>query len=244
VKNIIVVGDSFCFNRRSNGFDQEALFCWPNLLADELKLNLLGEGIGGAGWWPTRQSLKKLTPEQIDNTEVLVFCHSDAYRLLNSRTHQNTLRYGSNSGNNDEEQLAVKLYYKYILENEFAEWAQQMWLHEISDTYGHLKLIHLYCFPWTLKNIKSFPAGISVFPALASISLNEFDLGPFNLKHTTVQKLSNDMRTNHFSDTNNKELARQLAEIIRNYSAKNENLDVNKFQLKTTKWFEPDFWIR
>jgi len=241
MKNLIVVGDSFCFNRRSNGFDQEALFCWPDLLAGELKLNLLGEGIGGAGWWHTRQTLTQLTSEQIDNTEALVFCHSDAYRLLNSCRNQ--VKFDRNSSKvNDEEQLAVKLYYKYILEYEFAEWAQRMWFKEISDNYGHLKLIHLHCFPWSLKNAEFLSAGLSVFPALALISLNEFDFGPFDSKDTIIKKLIGDQRHNHLSEFNNIELARQLAEIIRNYSVKNENLDVSKFQLKTTKWFEPGFW--
>jgi hypothetical protein len=242
MKNLIVVGDSFCASRHLNNADLNYSLAWPNLLADELKLNLLGAGFIGAGWWPVRNALKKFDQEQIDNTEAIVFCHSDAYRLLNSRTHQNTLRYGSNLDINDEEQLAVKLYYKYILEDEFAEWAQQMWLYEISNTYEHLKLIHLYCFPWTLKNIKSFPTGISVFPALSSISLNEFDYGLLDRKQTIIQKLANDKRDNHLSAFNNKELARQLTEIIRNYSAKNTNLDVSKFQLKTTRWFDIDFW--
>jgi len=241
MKNLIVVGDSFCASRNVNNDNLNHPSCWPNLLAQELKLNLLGEGIGGAGWWPTRQSLRKLTPEQINNTECMVFCHSDANRLLNHNLNQNHLdKHDPNPAN--EEHLAVKLYYKYILDMEFANWAQQMWLREISDTYGHLKLIHLHCFPWSVEKLTISPTEVSVSPALASVSLNEFELGLFDSKNTIVEKLRHDTRHNHLSEFNNMELARQLAEIIRNYSVKNAILDVGKFQTKSIKWFDIDFW--
>ena len=242
MKNLIVVGDSFCHIRGTDASDFRYPHCWPNRLAQALNLNLLGQGIPGAGWWPLKQVLKKFSPEQINNTEYMIFCHSDATRLLNCNLHQNHFnRYEPNP--KDEEHLAVTLYYKYILDEDFADWAQQMWLQEISNTYADIKLIHLYSFPFIPQKITNFPNGISVFPSLAAISLNEFEFGLFDRKRAIFDKLADDTRANHLSDFNNDELARQLVEIIRGgYSDRQVNLDVNKFQTKTTKWFDLDFW--
>ena len=218
MKNIIVVGDSFC----------SATTAWPGQLADLLKVELICQGLPGASWWPVRQFLMNIDQQTIDNTEAIIFCHTDTTRLLNTKLHQGKFPRHDLDTNN-EEQLAVKLYYKHVFDEKFAHWAEQMWFSEISTNFGNLKLIHLHCFPWSFKSMHLLN-GSNIQPNLTALSLNEIGADEF--------VLIGDTRHNHLNEFNNTELARQLSEIIKNYSGNNIELDIDKFQLKTKKWFD------
>ena len=218
MKNLIVVGDSFC----------SAATAWPGQLTDLLKVELICQGFPGSSWWPVRQFLMNIDQQKIDNAEAIIFCHTDTTRLLNTKLHQGKFS-RHNLDTSDEEQLAVKLYYKYVFDETFAYWTEQMWFNEVSTKFGNLKLIHLHCFPWSLKHMHLL-RGLNIQPNLTALSLNEIDDDPFIL--------SVDARHNHLNEFNNRELARQLSEIIKNYSGDSVQLDIDKFQLKTKKWFD------
>jgi hypothetical protein len=71
MKNLCVVGDSFCVFRQ----DQTD---WPKALSTLLNLNLIGFGLPGESWWFIRQNfLKILNSKDFNNTELFVFCHTE-----------------------------------------------------------------------------------------------------------------------------------------------------------------------
>ena len=196
MKNIIVVGDSFCAS--ADG--------WPNILAQRLNLTLINHGQGGQSWWNVRNFLNTIDEETLTNTEVMVFVHTNAERILTSNSQIGFVDHSAEP--KTEIDKSIQLYYKYIHEPEFLNWAQQQWFLEINQRWSHKKIVHLHSFPWSLDYGKSL-SGIKISTNLCSISLNE--LGADNLE------LFNDTRPNHLNNQNNNELAYQLSNLIQNY---------------------------
>lgn len=215
MKNIIVVGDSFTANPAG----------WPGQLATMLNLNLISYGVGGEHWWGVKQFLDSISME---NTEAIVFAHTFGNRIPTGNKELGKHDF-FNLDATDEEQLAVKLYYKYIQNDQFMDWAQCRWFEQISKTWSGTKLVNLHCFPWTWDK-RYHLGGINISPSLSAISLNEIDTKEFDL--------INDGRSNHFNDFNNTELARQLSIIIAEYKIGEIQLDITKFRQLTTRWLD------
>lgn len=218
MKNLIVVGDSFC---ASPG--------WPQELARLLDLNLIVAGFPGQHWWSYKNFLDNLLPEQFVHTELMVFVHTFTQRIahLNEELAKIDL---TNLDSSNEIEQAAKLYYKHIHNDEFHDWAQIQWFKEVKEKYSsRVKTIHLHAFPWT-QEYKQHLSGIQVRPSLSSISLDEIASKEF--------RLFDDRRSNHFSLPNNKTLAEELERLYRNYSQRDETLDISKFDLKSTKWIK------
>ena len=217
MKNIIVVGDSFCASQHM----------WPAELAKHLGLNLVGQGIGGASWWPSRHFVMSLPQETIDATEVMVFAHTNSTRIPTLDPELFSFDYGVDPQNEIEN--AVSLYYKYILDQQFMDWAQQQWFMEIAQRWSDKKLCHLHCFPWT-TNYQNLMTGLVVQPSLSAISLNEISANKLNL--------FNDNRHNHMNEKNNKALAQELSRMISCNATGVQNLNLDLFDQPTRSWLE------
>lgn len=214
MNNIIIVGDSFCSSKEA----------WPQMLADLVNMELTCFGQGGSAWWTVRDYLQK-QPNQAKHSNVIVFVHTNADRMPTLNQSLTGFDYSAEPTN--ELETAVKLYYKYIHNCEFMQWAQQAWFKEINQVYANNRVIHLHSFPWSVSLVDS---GINVITPLAALSLNE--LGKTNFD------LFNDSRPNHFSLANNQALAVELAELINNYCAGNVVLDHTKFEQQVLHWLD------
>jgi hypothetical protein len=204
------------------------------MLADQLNLNLICYGEGGQPWWGIKLFLKTLSEEQIENCEAVVFAHTNTDRFPTCDIRVGKVDKSKLLNNKDEFKQALGLYYKYLHESsfEFLYWAHQKWFEEVSITWSHTKIINLHCFPWTWE-LRHLLKGTNMSPSLLSISLNE-------LGDDTKSVLFNDHRPNHFSMGNNKVLADQLADMIKNYEPGDKKLDLSKFYQRTNKWADPE----
>jgi len=216
MKNIIVVGDSFC--AADSG--------WPGILAQRLNLTLINHGQGGQPWWNVRNFLNTINEETLTNTEVMVFVHTDAGRIPTNNSQIGLVNHSAEP--KTEIDKAIQLYYKYIHEPEFLNWSQQQWFLEINQRWGHKKIVHLHSFPWSLDYGKLL-SGINISTNLCSISLNELDADKL--------ELFDDTRPNHLNNRNNNELACQLSNLIQNFTEQTVQLDTDAFDLKITRWF-------
>jgi hypothetical protein len=215
VKNIIITGDSFCYDQTS---------AWPRQLADSLGLNLVGQGFPGGHWWACRNYLKKLPDQVIADADVMVFVHTNANRIPSLDP---LLVQGNPNARGSESEQAVYLYHKYISDTLFAEWAQQCWFEEITRVWGQKKLCHLHAFPWTVP-YENLLSGLIVQPNLSALSLNELGTEEFSLIADT--------RSNHFNPHNNQSLAQELARMISQNLTGTQQLNLYNFQKKTTRW--------
>jgi hypothetical protein len=216
LKNIIVVGDSFCRSTEA----------WPRQLAELLNLNLINFGLGGGAWWSVKSFLQKIPLEQINDCEVIVFAHTNAQRIPTTVEEINQVDF-SNLNLSNELDRAVGLYYKYIFDQDFLEWAQAKWFEEINNQWHNTKVVHLFSFPQPQKDVLN---GMKVSPSLAAISLDEIE--------SKENNLCGDARSNHLSPENNKELSIQLSQLIGNYQIGEVGLDVSKFNLLSNHWIQ------
>ena len=215
MKNIIVMGDSFC-----------ACDGWPEILANNLNLKLIKYGFPGHSWWIVRKTLKTLSAEDIINCEIIIFVHTSAARLLSSSDKVARTDWSNPKTEIDH---AVHSYLKHIYDHEVHAWAQDMWFKEINEAWKNCKVLHVFGFAPENDNINILTNGVCVLPTLSSISLNEIDAKEFNL--------ANDKRFNHLNEYNNEILAEQLFEFIKNYKQGKMDLDMSKFKLLTNRWF-------
>lgn len=209
MRNIIIVGDSFCCG---NG--------WPDILANKLDMNLIQCGFPGNHWWAVRDFLINLKPEKFDNSDIIIFVHTHPDRIPTLTSDLSKVNC-SRLGNLNEIEMAVKLYYSYIHDGDFLNWIMHKWFEEISQKWVRLKTVHLHGFQesWPYRHLLN---GMNVGPDLIGISLDELrDPSP---------GLFTDRRRNHFNEFNNEELANQLYHAIVNYQLQDFNLDVTKFQ--------------
>jgi len=214
-KNIIIVGCSFSRNKEG----------WPSMVANNLNLRLIHFGIGGTHWWTIKQFLDNLSQKQIENSEAIVCCHT-----LNRRPALDCKEQILYQTTKPPEWLeAKKLYHKYLHSQNFQEWVEPFWFKEFSEKFSKLKIINLHCFDNSIKN-KMHLRGTNVLPSLFSISCNEID--------NAEAVMDNDERKNHFSDENNIVLANAITEYILNYQEADVILDISKFNLLTTGWFD------
>jgi hypothetical protein len=216
LKNIIIVGDSFCASTAG----------WPSILAQRLDLSLVNHGQGGQPWWNARNFLNSIDQDTLTNTDVVVFVHTNSGRIPTSNAQLGLVDHSAEP--KTEIDKAIQLYHKYIHEPEFLNWAQQQWFLEINQRWGHKKIVHLHSFPWSIDYGKLL-SGLNIETNLCSISLNELGIDKL--------ELFNDQRLNHLNDHNNNELACQLATLIQNYTQQTVQLDTNAFDLKITQWF-------
>ena len=218
MKNLIVVGDSFSSDPAG----------WPGTLAQQLNLNLVCYGVGGQPWWAARNFMTKLSPDTVDTAEFIVFAHTNAGRV--PTLNEQIGRTDHSQRPESEIETAIQLYYKYIHEQDFLTWAQQQWFMEIARVWGHKKLCHLHCFPWTLSYSRLL-TGLNVTTNLAALSLNELGATEF--------RLVGDRRTNHFNQYNNQQLGLQIAGLLTDWNNRSIELDVGRFDQATDRWLDP-----
>lgn len=221
MNNIIIVGDSFCSSPEG----------WPKMLADMLELNLINFGDAGAHWWTQLHFLNtEISHDDKKNTDVIIFCHTEMNRIPSRNNDVTKVNRMNKKFSGDDIDQAVNLYYKYISDWKFLNWAQDKWFEEISNTWATIpKVIHLHSFPWTLDKIHMLK-GMNVSPSLAALCLNEVDA-----------KLSSDIpitTLNHFNDNNNYVLSKEIKRLIDNYKETVVELDISKFDQKTDRWLD------
>jgi glycosyltransferase involved in cell wall biosynthesis len=170
----------------------------------------------------TKLPLTKLTTEQWENSDTIIFCHTNAERILSSNEEAHWIDWSKASPSSENElEKAIALHLKYFYNSEILHWSVKKWYEEINQSWSRTRTIHLHCFStsWELRHLLT---GLHVGPDLSSISLNEIDC---------PSMLYKDHRCNHLNKFNNKELAEQLCSLILNYDQGQVMLDTSKFQL-------------
>jgi hypothetical protein len=203
VNRLIIAGDSFCSD--STG--------WPDILADLLGLECESYGVGGQHWWGVKKFLDRY---HFDQSDILIIVHTNAERIPTDLEEPGQVNFSAPNLSNELD-TAVYLYFKHLFNHEFLQWAQHCWIKYI-DSVNAGVIVHLHSFDGTTQiPVKN----LSVLPSLASISLAENGF--------TDKTLYADMRSNHLSLHNNKELANQLARLIVDRTTGIVSLDLTKF---------------
>jgi hypothetical protein len=220
--DVLIVGDSFCADRTEKSD-------WPNIFASSITgqsfqttQRVRGEGYRGASWWSARKKL--LAELEHSPAKVLVFCHTEPYRLPNDQgLGINTLSVETKivatplGVDKPSENFikAARSYYEYIISEDYHLWAYQQWFQEIDQIIvknNIEKVVHFFCFRGFYTN-HTFAKGVTIETPLIELQ-----------QHSALWK-KNDTR-NHFSPVHNLEFGDRLATIIKNYPGDGVRLNI------------------
>ncbi len=187
---------------------------WPDQLLNKLQYkNACVSGAGGAGWWAIRGILFPYIADRgfFDNVKLLIYVHTFRERLFTRDSNmfaarpQNIPDYFSHK-ELDDKTLAASLYYKYIYDSQFHEWAQTQWFAEYKDLVKNVPMVinlffsgHQPCY--------QLP-GVCVKTGLFELALRQHEDIDLLCRDGTLGYL------NHFLPENNKIFADQLYKII------------------------------
>jgi hypothetical protein len=190
MRNLLVIGDSFCDHRY---IDTD----WPVYLSNLLNLNLIGAGLPGESWWFIREHFMKIyTSDEFKKTDLIVYCHTDPNRIIGT---DGTLRIG------DDDPDVIKLYLTKLQNLKFNDWCCRQWFKELNNLLADKKVIHVQNFPLTSK----------YFNKLNGVKVDRTTLYDLSLRELTdCNKFIYDTRNNHFSTENNLKIANMLFEIV------------------------------
>lgn len=189
MKNICVIGDSFCFNRTEETD-------WPVKLSQLLNLNLTGAGYTGQSWWFIRNEfLNFLNSSQFNNTELFVFCHTEQNRIIGTNE---TIQHFDREPNKS----IVKTHLTYLENKEFNNWCCKQWFKELNELLSNKKVIHI-------QNFDSTESFFSVLEGVRFATPNLMDISLRRVK--TLNNFLHDTRHNHFEIDTNILLAEKLA---------------------------------
>lgn len=207
-KSLVIIGDSFCA-RRENQTN------WPIHLAKLLKCPVTGNGYPGQSWWTTRYKLEEL--EHDKSSTILIVVHTEYLRLPNN--HEIPINTGQLLVDKKQpikeldpwpgvREIASTFYTSDLFCENFYRWAQQAWIKELDADTEYYAVIHIPAFDSVdLSCVKN---GIFVIPSTNHRSLralSDHEIGKKNW-------VGFDPRPNHFTESNNVNLAKALASII------------------------------
>jgi len=222
--NVLIIGDSFCQDEHH----------WPTYLRTRL---IYPEGVDkrdrirtssrpGASWWPIRHEflgIKDGDPEWYSQIKIIIMIHTFKDRLLttNEGVYRGNLTGQSYSlfTKTDEPVLASSLYYKYIHDEEFHNWAQIKWFDELAEAFQKtpdVRTVHLFTDSDTYNLIKysklnSVPNRLFIPTPLMDIVRLQY---PTDCDPQRMARDGDHGFFNHFTPYNNIIFAKQVHEMM------------------------------
>ena len=236
MKNLIVIGDSFCVHR-----DPAYPNSWVSQLGRMTNCKVYGAGFAGRSWWKQHKwfnlNLKDLpAPKETG----VVWCHTSAHRLpCDNETQINpwVVRGNKEDLSKFKDSTLLKLardfYQSPLYVEKFYTWAMAAWWRELAMTLSpYKKVIHLFGFHdygMADSNRLALVASNSVVVMTPSLgSLSKCDSKDFHYGH-------GDTRMNHLNEHNNHQLAvfvkNTLDNADTNTTVEIDNLDQWKFEI-------------
>jgi len=205
LSSIYIGGDSYCYYR------EDPAQHWPARLANQLGLELQGQGYPGSSWWLTRQHLLAyIRSDKFADTQYFVVCHTDHNRILTSNP---IFQLGDNNSNERARaDIARKVWYSDIQSDDVTYWCQQQWYQELDQLLVGRRVVHLPCFapsPHSHGLVSTTPL-LDLAVVSAGGQLNSWG------SSTDVRQRMNQY-ANHLSPEYNIKLAHWLAQVLDNY---------------------------
>lgn len=239
---ILFLGDSYCACISPEHYAQSErgpwqwskdIPCYPSLVADHYGFKLLCHGYGGKSWWYSRSQFEyqlQQQPDLLNKIDAMVFVHTDWDRLLSDTHDISTFHLYFKSGFQKplekEKHNALKLYYKYLHDKNFYDWAGQNWFQELSTRFRHIKQVHFHCFDSTTK-YNHLLYGQKFTTPLMWISAGEIN----GTDDQIYEQFSRDTRANHMNNKNNQVLAQLIINALDNYQDQSQEIPMSNFDL-------------
>jgi hypothetical protein len=243
IKNIIVIGDSFCASRPP-WFPAS----WVSQLGQLTGCEIYGVGLGGRSWWKQQEwfdNNQKSLPDP--NETAVVWCHTSAHRIpcaSDAKINPWVVEITDHKDPTNDIQkdidpngklfrLAKEFYLSDLYVEKFYAWAMQAWWQELALKLKPYRLaLHFFAFNDLgidyddRLELLSDNSIVVVEPTLSAISKAEdYDFAGG----------AGDTRLNHFNAHNNLKLAEFVANTLQTVAG-NSIVSVNnlsEWKLKT-----------
>jgi hypothetical protein len=242
MKNILIIGDSFCLHR-----GEQYPTSWVRLLEQSTRCKVYGVGLDGRGWWQQHRWYKeniKSLPNPADTAVVWVHtsphrlpCDNDAKVNVTVLDIEDCTAPGQSSPHGKLFNLAREFYSSPLYVEEFYAWAIVAWWKQLAiDLLPYKKVIHLFGFyehgiaDVDRLNLLTTNSVVVNKPPLISLSMAESSL--------PLRQIRQDPRINHFSNHNNAQLANFLRETLENTPVNTQTEITNLNQWKFEKSVE------
>jgi hypothetical protein len=197
VKYAFITGDSYCLYR--NNPEKH----WPARVAEKLKLELLGEGYAGQGWWESRldfvDKFINNRDKYFDQTLVFIFVHTSPLRPITAQ-----------KVHTDSE--AYKFYVRHYLDEDVNYWCTTNWYKEINEHTKGKIVIHLHAFE-TTTNIGKMLEGTTLMPTLVDLSTVDHGGAVNKIRDDKILDAMN-ASENHLTIGGNCQLADKILGVI------------------------------
>lgn len=247
MKNLIIIGDSFCRQR-----GKEYPTSWVTQLGQQLDCKVYGAGLSGRGWWQQQEwfdlNLKSLPPPL---ESAVIWCHTSAYRLpcesdasvnpwvvrINDHTDPSNDITSKFDPDGKLFYLARDFYQSPLFVDKFYAWAMKAWWKELAVTLApYKKVIHMFGF---------FDYNVTDIDRLALLAPNSVIVTSPSLGGLSTCDLKDfvggvgDTRINHFNQHNNYQLSLFLKNALQNAKLNStveiDNLANWKFETKPSE---------
>ena len=235
--NLLIIGDSFC----------QAEHHWPSYLRAKISYpqHVVPRNatrvhtFPGGGWWPIQQEIyRTLTGDTawFDQIKLLIIIHPFTSRVFSTDTqiHRSCaveLPMTWSANDFDEATIAHSLYYKYIYNKNFHDWAQLKWFDELGQllaAHPQIMSIHLFDHKETLSLLPRSKLAAGANRRFINTTL--MDIACSQYKSHNIASMSNDDALgfyNHFTPYNNIVFADQLYKII---NFEQDDFDLTQFK--------------
>lgn len=246
---ILFFGDSYanCGRSAEHGMNQRSkteYSVYADIVSDELNMDQLIFGFGGASWWYSRCRMMDYFKENLDvlgRVEIVIAMHTNAARI-------NTAH-----GIVSDQTARVDYYTSDFYDARLHNWAQKQWFREFSSIFSGKKVINFFCYPLETGQTYDLPlandlVGTIVKDPMVHITVSEFAGTQKQIDHALAR--SNDFTTsmiphhNHMNVRNHQALAVQLLKFIQ-YPTRNAELDFSRFDVANpnyAQWPHGKYW--
>lgn len=229
--NILIAGDSFCGDWQY----------WPQFLREKFfpkelfpQRSLIIACPGGS-WWDIRSVMLRdmqSNAQWYTYLQWLIYIHPSSVRPIaaDQKLTQEIMvelpsKYTSDTFS--EIKLCKSLYYKYVYNQNFHQWAMSKWCLELNSLFAAANVIHLFADNNDIAFASNMLQGIKTTVSLTDISMTQYASSP------SAEFIAQDRQHglyNHLTETNNVLLAQQLYRIM---TLQARDLDLSQFSKYT-----------
>ena len=142
---IAFIGDSFCADTRQG--------TWPYLVKKQTKSTLVCKGKQGASQYTILKHTKKIL---LLKPDLVIFTHTDPYRLANRHDEPLGARPCDQNKNRNKIWTAGHLYYEHLMEYGFHELSHIALVKECNNLCNNVKVLHLFSFSTEELNFRDY----------------------------------------------------------------------------------------
>ena len=132
---IAFIGDSFCADTGTN--------TWPHVVKEKIKATQIWKGLQGSNQYTILKHTKKILNL---NPDIIIFTHTDPYRLANRHDRPLGARPCEQHQKDDKIWKAGHEYYEHLMEFGFHELTHIALVKECQRITTDIKTLHLFSF--------------------------------------------------------------------------------------------------